>query len=128
MAPCNRIEAVAVFAFLLFVAAPISAQDRIFHVSRIALLAGTGADLATTSYCLGARTCRELNPLLAPIRHPIALGATKMGIAGAQLLLVAKVHQTHPKLATALNLASASLYFWVAARNTSHDRRILSRN
>src|SRR3989337_1454415 len=62
-------------------ATPVQADDGPrLHIALTAYMAAHGADLYTTGYCIGARTCREVNPVFAPFAHqPVAFGATKMG-------------------------------------------------
>lgn len=106
-------------------AAPIaraSAQDptrpdTLFRLSLVAAVAGHGADLASTEYCLGAGRCREGNPYLARFDSPVAFGMVKMGIAGVSLWMTGKLHASHPRMATAVNLVMAGGFVALGLRN-----------
>ena len=102
----------------LLVAAPVAAQsDNVFRASLVAAVAAHGADLASTENCLGSGRCRELNPWLARFDNPATFGAVKMGIAALSLWGTAKLHESHPKWAIAVNVAQAVGFSLVAAHN-----------
>ena len=94
-----------------------SADDRLFTISSISVVAAHGADLSVTQRCIGERRCRELNPWLARFDNPGLFGAAKMGVGSLGLLATMKLHQTHPKWATAINFVVAGTYTAIAIRN-----------
>ena len=101
----------------LSLSAPASA-DTLFNVGMVFAVTGHGMDLSITSYCLGAETCKEANPLLRPIaERPILLGAAKMGLAGASLWYLAEAHKSNPKVATVVVYAMGGLFTYIAIRN-----------
>jgi hypothetical protein len=94
-----------------------SAQDTPFRFSLVAAVAAHGSDLASTENCLGSGRCRELNPWLARFDNPATFGAVKMGVAALSLWGTAKLHESHPRWAIAVNVAQAVGFSLVAARN-----------
>ena len=104
---------------LVLVAAPVSAQTSTpFRLSAAALIAAHGADLATTEYCLGAQRCHETNPALRLFTtSPGVFGAVKLGLAAGTVLGTVRLHNDHPRLATALNLAMTALFSGFAIHN-----------
>lgn len=94
----------------------------LYKLSLIAALMAHGADLASTEHCLGAGRCREMNAALARFEQPAAFGAAKFGVAGAGFWAVDKLHETHPKLATAVNFAIAGTFSAIAAHNAQVGR------
>lgn len=120
---CFRLASLKTLGFLCVVctamyASPAQAQDTTFRASMVAAVAAHGADLASTEHCLGSGHCREMNPLLARFDQPAVFGAVKMGIVGAQLWALAKLHDRKPRLATAINLATAGVFAGVAIHNS----------
>jgi len=120
---------------LLLIPRVVHAEDRLFRVSMVAAITAHAADLASTEHCLGrayqseedARNggtsvrynCREANPFLARWSdRPAIFGAVQLGVASLQLLAVAKLHENHPKIATAINFATAGFFIGVAIHNT----------
>lgn len=57
-----------------------------------------GADIATTMYCRGARTCYEANWLLRPFQDdPVVFAAVKMGVAVGITYALLRLHEQHPR-------------------------------
>jgi hypothetical protein len=105
---------------VLMLAATASAQSspHALRASMVAAIAAQGADLSTTAYCLGAKTCHELNPALAWAQDkPIALGFAKMGIAAGLQVLTWKLSKTHPRAAFWGNVAQCVVFSGIAVRN-----------
>lgn len=116
-----------VLCILLLCAAPVAAQEpdphpALFTASMIAAVAAHGADLATTEYCIGSGRCREMNPFLLRFHQPATFGATKMGLAAAQLWLVSKMHELWPKAALFVNVATTGIFTAIAAHNARVGR------
>jgi len=128
-------KAVLVAVVMLLLAAPVHAEDRLFRISLAAAITAHAADLAATEHCLGrayqsqedARlggtslryNCRETNPFLARWSdRPAVFGAIQIGIAALQLVAVAKLHEDHPRIATAINFATAAIFVGIAYHNT----------
>jgi len=116
-------------------AASIQPPDRLFRVSMVAAITAHASDMGGSLYCLGrayqseedARlggtsvryNCREANPILGRwSARPALFAAVQIGVAALQLLAVAKLHETHPKIATAINFATAGFFIGVAIHNT----------
>ncbi len=110
-------KAFALAVFVL-VASTASAQDTAFRASMVAAVAAHGADLATTENCLGAGRCRELNKFLLRFDQPGVFGAVKMGVAALSLWGVAKLHDSHPKIAQIVNWSTAAVFTGIAVHNT----------
>jgi hypothetical protein len=104
---------------VLALAAPASAQsERPLHIAVASYMTLQGADLAVTSYMLGARTAREVNPILAPFSHtPVAFGAIKMGMATATSYGILRLQRQHPKLAFVLAVVGSGVYVGVVYHN-----------
>lgn len=109
---------------LLIGVRPVQAQDRKTPIALGAYMTAGFWDASLTAYCSGAKTCHEVNPLLAPIvdRRGVvpamtAKGALHVGIAA---WLLHDRHQ-HPKRAfwTAVALTSAQV-----AVNVGNARRL----
>lgn len=109
---------------LLLCAVPATAQDRKTPIAIGAYVVAGFWDATGTAHCLGQGTCREVNPLLAPVvdrRGPVLAmtfkGAMHTGIA-AWLLHDRKAH---PKRAfwTAVGLFGAQM-----AVNIGNARRL----
>jgi len=78
-----------------------------------------GADLSVTSYMLGARSAREMNPLLAPFSDkPVVFGAVKMGIATGTSFMLLRLHREHPKLAFVMAVIGSGVYSGVVYHNS----------
>ena len=93
------------------------------HVALAAYMAAHGADLSATMYCLGAQTCREVNPVFAPLtRQPFVAGATKMGVAALSSWLLLRAHQRHPTLAFWLAVGGATVTSAVAVYTMTSGR------
>jgi hypothetical protein len=90
--------------------------------SFVVAIAGHGADLASTEHCLGANTCRELNPWLARYDNPALFGAAKMGVAGVSEVWLYDLSKSHPKLAFVANLAIGATFTGIAAHNARQTR------
>ena len=106
-------------AVLLLLPSPARADEQsVFRASLVAAIAAHGSDLATTEYCLGAKTCHETNPFLLRFDNPIAFGAVKMGSAGLALWVTAKVHDAHhERIALLMNMVTTVGLGMVAAHN-----------
>jgi len=105
-------------ALILSASTAHAEEDRLFRVSLVAAMAAHGADLASTEFCLGEGTCRETNKALARFStQPATFGAVKMGIAALSLWGTAKLHDNHPKLATAINFGVTAFFSGVAVYN-----------
>lgn len=102
---------------VLVLARPSAGQDGWFRASLVAAVAGHGADLASTEYCLGAGRCQEGNPGLARFRSPVVFGVVKMGIAAGSLVGTVRLHETHPRLAQAINWGIAGGFLAIGIRN-----------
>lgn len=95
------------------------AEDRLYRLSLASAVAAHGADLATTEFCLGQRTCRETNPwLLKFSTQPAVFGASKMAVASLGLWATSKLHPAHPRWAQFLNWTVSGAYTAIAIRNT----------
>lgn len=116
-----RITKIALAVWLLS-GRPVQAQDAgWYRVSLITAVAAHGADLSSTSYCLGARTCVETNPWLGHFTtQPATFGAAKMGIAGIGLWATSKI--PNRRLATVVNFAVTGVFTSVAIRNARIGR------
>lgn len=124
-------SALIVAALVLLSVAPVSAQDaergpsdRALRISFAAAIAAHTADITTTAYCLGQRTCHEVNPALRwAERKPVALGLTKGAIAaGLQLIPYHLAKRGHRKAAFWVNVAQTCAFTSIAVRNARHAR------
>jgi hypothetical protein len=130
---------VILFLFVLLVPAVAHAEDRLFRLSLVTAISAHAADMAATEHCLGRAAqsaedarlggtstpflCTETNPLLGRwSAHPAAFGAVQMGVAALSLWATAKLHETHPKLATAINFGMTAAFAGVAVYNTRHAK------
>lgn len=113
-----------VLLLMLVGVVPAHAQDRKTPIALGAYMTAGYWDASATAYCSGARTCHEVNPVLAPIvdRRGVVpamavKGALHVGIAA---WLLHDRHQ-HPKRAfwTAVALTSAQV-----AVNIGNTRRL----
>lgn len=114
-----RVLLVLACVFLLPVG--VSAQSpRVYRLALAGAVTAHGLDLATTMHCLGADTCREVNPVLRPLSDkPLVFGAAKMGIAAGSLLATDALRRKgHPRWALALALAQTVVFTAIAVRNT----------
>lgn len=100
-------------------ASPAAAQsERAMHVAIGAYMVSSGADLAVTTYGLGAGQVREANPLLRwAERKPIGMAVTKMSIGAGLSVLLLKEHKKSKKAA-----------FWTAVGLTALNGYITYRN
>ena len=105
-----------VFCMVVGLAPTASAEGRIYSLSLATAITAHGADLATTTYCLGAHTCREGNPFLEPFsRNPLAFGVVKMGGAALQLWAISRIE--NKKVATIANFVVTGVFTGIAIRN-----------
>lgn len=109
-----RIYPVACFA--LFLAQPCQAAD-MFRVSQGLAIGAHIADAITTEQALARHTARECNVVLGTFSHPVAREAVKFSIVAYEQWLLGKLHDTHPKLATGINLATAGAFVGIALHN-----------
>lgn len=74
------LQGLAALGVVLVCAVPASAQSRTGLALGAYMVAGF-ADATGTAYCQGARTCHEVNPVLAPIveRHGVVAAMTVKG-------------------------------------------------
>lgn len=116
MLPPQR--AVLILALLLW-AAPASAQtvDRIYTASEWSVLIGHSLDAAATQRCVGAGTCRELNPWLGRYQSPVAFTLAKSAVAVGQLWATRRLRRSHPKWAAVTNYVIAGAFVGLALRN-----------
>ena len=92
--------------------------EDVFRWSQFFVLSGHAFDLAATEHCLGAGTCREMNPWLGRFESPVAFTAAKFSIAFVQLWAVRELKEHgHPRLALAANLALAGGFTALGIRN-----------
>ncbi len=113
--------------FVLLFAVPASAQTAdphtsLFRASMVAAVVAHSMDLAETQRCLGAGSCREVNPWLGRFDSPSGFAVAKMSIVAAQLWLVAKLHEGKPKTAIVINVATTALFAGIAAHNARVSR------
>lgn len=99
--------------------ASVSAQSaRANHVAIGAFMVSSGADLAVTTYGLGAGQVREANPLLRWAEHrPVAMAVTKMTIAASVSTVLLKTQGTSRKRAFWVAVGLTALNTWVTVRN-----------
>lgn len=89
-----------------------------YRASELAVLTGHAFDLAATQHCLGAGSCRELNPWLARYSSPTTFTAAKFSLAIVQLWTTRKLREHgHPKLAITANFALAGAFAALGVRN-----------
>lgn len=89
-----------------------------YRASELAVLTGHAFDLAATQHCLGAGSCREMNPWLARYSSPTRFTAGKFGIAIVQLWATRKLRDAgHPKIAIVTNFAIAGGFTALGIRN-----------
>ena len=119
-----RIITATVMIAAMFAAPAYAQSDRVLRVSFAAAVTAHGADIATSCYCLGAKTCHELNPALRWAEDkPLAFGAAKMGIAtGTLLASAALARRGHRKTALIVNIAQAVVFTSIALRNARTTR------
>lgn len=95
------------------------------HLAIGASITAAGMDLATSMHCLGARTCREVNPLLRPLEgQPLAFGAVKGASSALVAWLLLRYHREHPRLVRVVALALTASSTYIAVRNTRLVRRV----
>jgi hypothetical protein len=113
---------------LLLLPSDAAAQDRDgwpIHLAIAAYMVAGQSDIAQTAFCLGARTCRELNPFLRPLmdRRGVvpalsAKGALHVGVSYVFL----RAHKQHPKAAFWAAVASAAIQGYVVHHNAREAR------
>lgn len=110
-------------ALILSASTAHAEEDRLFRISMVAAMAAHGADGYSTMYCLGAGKCRETNAFLVRFaERPALFGATQIGIAALSLWGTAKLHENHPRLATAINFGVTAFFSGVAVYNTRQTK------
>jgi hypothetical protein len=94
-------------------------SDTAYRLALAGAVTAHGLDLSTSSHCLGAGTCRELNPILRPLSDtPLAFGAAKMGIAAASLLATDALRRRgHRKAAFWIAVGQGIAFTYIAVRN-----------
>ena len=91
-----------------------------FHLMLAAWLAGTTADAASTHLALD-RGAREVVLSQSPVVNDVIVVGAE-GVGGA--LLLARLHRTHPKLATVFGIAAGAGRTAIAYRNFQAARTI----
>jgi lysozyme family protein len=120
-----------VLSFLCFVlmAVPAQAQERPILDTALTLANGSAivahaADLTSTVFCLGALTCKEANPLLAPhVADPVKFFTLKMGVALGSYAIKQVTRKRYPGQTLAFAIAENVAFFWIAKRNYDIHRR-----
>jgi len=110
---------------LLLLPSSLFAQDKPFTVAKTALVAAAAADASTTMFLLGQQPeqFREGNPILRSFANkPLIFGAVQGGTTAALLIVLHRVHRTHPTLATVLALGMASFETGLAVRTAGRVR------
>jgi hypothetical protein len=116
--------AIVTLLLMLLGVRPAHAQDRKTPIALGAYMTAGFWDASMTAYCSGAKTCHEVNPLLAPIvdRRGVVPAMTVKGAlhVGLAAWLLHDRHQ-HPKRAfwTAVGLTAAQM-----AVNVGNARRV----
>jgi hypothetical protein len=111
--------AAATLIIALFASPAFAQSDRAYRLALAGAVTAHGLDLSTSSHCLGAGTCRELNPILRPLSDtPLAFGAAKMGIAAASLLATDALRRRgHRKAAFWIAVGQSIAFTYIAVRN-----------
>lgn len=107
-------------------ALPAQAQgNTALRASFVTAIAAHTADITTTAYCLGARSCREMNPALRWTEsRPVVLGLAKGAMAGAlQLIPYHLQKRGHRKAAFWFNVGQTIGFTALAIRNARHGRQ-----
>ena len=115
----------ALVLLLLLLPSSLFAQDRPFTFAKAALVTAAAADASTTMFLLGQQPqqFREGNPILRSFANkPLIFGAVQGGTTAALLIVLHRVHRTHPTLATVLALGMASLETGLAVRTAGRVR------
>lgn len=100
------------------VAPPSPSDPGWLHAAVAGSIIAHAADISTTMYCRGARTCSEANPALRWLQdQPIAFAAAKMTVAVGMNYALLRLHKRHPKLTLALALAQVGGYGYISYRN-----------
>lgn len=94
-----------------------TSPDNVFRASLVAAVVAHSADLSETQNCLGSGRCKEANPWLARFKSPSGFAVAKMTVASLSLWGTAKLHESHPRWAIAVNVAQAVGFSVIAARN-----------
>ena len=100
---------------------PASVESQPLWATNLAIgaqMTTAGADLAVTSYGLGAGAFREANPLLRPFEHqPVGMAIVKMGLGSALSYALVKRRAKNPKAV-----------FWTAVGLTALNSYVVGRN
>ena len=102
---------------LLFGGQLQTAHADTFALSEGFVVLGHSYDLASSQRAFGANTGVQAHKWLARFDSPLAFTTAKIPIALLQLWVVRKLHDTHPKLATGINLATGAFFTGLGARN-----------
>lgn len=107
---------------LLSVSVPsASAEGHLYKWSIASAATAHVLDLWTTEACLGRHTCREVNPLLAPVSsRPAAFAVVKLGGAAVSLWATDKMQSR--KMATLTNFVMTGLFTSLAIHNAQYSR------
>jgi hypothetical protein len=94
-------------------------SDRAYRLALAGAVTAHGLDATSSAWCLGAGTCREINPVLRPLSDkPLAFGAAKMGIAAASLLATDALRRRgHRKAAFWIAVGQGIAFSYIAVRN-----------
>lgn len=110
---------VVLFALLARPGDAVAQSEHLTHVAIGAYMTTAGADLAVTTYGLGAGVFREANPLLRPFeRHPVGMAAVKMGLGAGLSAWLLHRHQRSPKATFWTAIALTALNSAITWRNT----------
>jgi hypothetical protein len=114
-----KIGIIPLLIIALFASPAFAQSDRAYRLALAGAVTAHGLDLSTSSHCLGAGTCRELNPILRPLSDtPLAFGAAKMGIAAASLLATDALRRRgHRKAAFWIAVGQGIAFTYIAVRN-----------
>lgn len=88
-------------------------------VSFVTAIAAHVADIGTTTACIAAKTCKEINPTLRWAQDsPLTLSLTKGLLAGALQLIPYKLATSgHPRWALVVNILQSVAFTALAVRN-----------
>jgi hypothetical protein len=111
--------AIAAVIIALFASPAFAQSDRAYRLALAGAVTAHGLDATSSAWCLGAGTCREMNPILRPLSDtPLAFGAAKMGIAAASLLATDALRRRgHRKAAFWIAVGQSVAFTYIAVRN-----------
>lgn len=106
--------------FLLILLSQSPVESRLYKGSIMGSATAAIMDMTTTGYCIGAKTCIEKNPILAPFSDsPAAMGAVKGLLHSSVILLIHELvwKKGHRILAIVMNGVNTAIITYVAIRN-----------